>query len=165
VPPKKLVELFEAGKLGKKSGQGFYTWVDGKAQKVGAGDTANPELAQRMLKPLLDATQRLVQEGVVADAELADAGVIFGTGFAPYTGGPMNYLDRTDIYDSFYRYEVRGNTVIPLESWEWGRGHFQMLMAMGVAAIFLLVGLAALYKGARYWAGRKGGADQRGSDR
>jgi 3-hydroxyacyl-CoA dehydrogenase/enoyl-CoA hydratase/3-hydroxybutyryl-CoA epimerase len=45
-----------------------------------------------MLKPLLDATQRLVQEGVVADAELADAGVIFGTGFAPYTGGPMNYL-------------------------------------------------------------------------
>ncbi len=91
-PPKKLVELFEAGKLGKKSGQGFYTWVDGKAQKseVGAGDTAS--LAQRMLKPLLDATQRLVKEGVVADAELADAGVIFGTGFAPYTGGPMNYL-------------------------------------------------------------------------
>ena len=92
VPPKKLVELFDAGKLGKKSGQGFYTWVDGKAQKVGGSDTANTELAQRMLKPLLDATQRLVQEGVVADAELADAGVIFGTGFAPYTGGPMNYL-------------------------------------------------------------------------
>jgi 3-hydroxyacyl-CoA dehydrogenase/enoyl-CoA hydratase/3-hydroxybutyryl-CoA epimerase len=93
-PPKKLVELFEAGKLGKKSGQGFYTWVDGKAQKskVGAGDTANPALAERMLKPLLDATQRLVRDGVVADAELADAGVIFGTGFAPYTGGPMNYL-------------------------------------------------------------------------
>ncbi len=92
IPPKKLLELFEAGKLGKKSGQGFYTWVDGKAQKVGAGGTANPELAQRMLKPLLDATQRLVREGVVADAELADAGVIFGTGFAPWTGGPMNYL-------------------------------------------------------------------------
>ena len=93
-PPKKLVQLFDVGKLGKKSGQGFYTWVDGKAQKsgVGAGGTANPELAQRMLKPLLDATQRLVREGVVADAELADAGVIFGTGFAPYTGGPMNYV-------------------------------------------------------------------------
>jgi 3-hydroxyacyl-CoA dehydrogenase/enoyl-CoA hydratase/3-hydroxybutyryl-CoA epimerase len=91
-PPQKLVELFEAGKLGKKSGQGFYTWVDGKAQKVGAGATANSELTQRMLKPLLAATQRLVREGIVADAELADAGVIFGTGFAPYTGGPMNYL-------------------------------------------------------------------------
>ncbi len=92
-PPKKLVVLFEAGKLGKKSGQGFYTWVEGKAQKseVGAGDTANQALAERMLQPLLAATQRLVQEGVMADAELADAGVIFGTGFAPYTGGPMNY--------------------------------------------------------------------------
>jgi 3-hydroxyacyl-CoA dehydrogenase/enoyl-CoA hydratase/3-hydroxybutyryl-CoA epimerase len=91
-PPRKLVELVEGKHLGKKSGKGFYTWVEGKAQKVGAGDTANPALAQRLIKPLLDATQRLVKEGVVADAELADAGVIFGTGFAPYTGGPMNYL-------------------------------------------------------------------------
>ena len=91
-PPKKLVELFEAGKLGKKTGQGFYTWANGKAQKVDAGATADPALAQRILQPLLDATQRLVREGVVADADLADAGVIFGTGFAPYTGGPMNYL-------------------------------------------------------------------------
>jgi 3-hydroxyacyl-CoA dehydrogenase/enoyl-CoA hydratase/3-hydroxybutyryl-CoA epimerase len=93
VSPKKLVELFEAGKLGKKSGQGFYTWVDGKAQKVGAGGTAaNPALADRILKPFLDAVQRLVKDGIVADADLADAGVIFGTGFAPFTGGPMNYL-------------------------------------------------------------------------
>jgi 3-hydroxyacyl-CoA dehydrogenase/enoyl-CoA hydratase/3-hydroxybutyryl-CoA epimerase len=92
VPPKKLVELFEAGKLGKKTGQGFYTWVDGKAQKVGAGGTANTQLAERIVKPLLDATVRLVKEGIVADADLADAGVIFGTGFAPFTGGPMNYL-------------------------------------------------------------------------
>ena len=80
--------------LGNKSGKGFYAWADGKAQKagVGAGGTADQELARRMLKPLLDAAQRLVREGVVADAELADAGVIFGTGFAPYTGGPMNLL-------------------------------------------------------------------------
>jgi 3-hydroxyacyl-CoA dehydrogenase/enoyl-CoA hydratase/3-hydroxybutyryl-CoA epimerase len=92
-PPKKLVELVEGKNLGKKSGKGFYTWVDGKAQKVGAGATANPDLAQRLIEPLLAATQRLVAAGVVADAELADAGVIFGTGFAPYTGGPMNYLN------------------------------------------------------------------------
>jgi hypothetical protein len=88
-PLQKLVELFEGSKLGKKSGQGFYTWVGGKAQKVGAGGTADPALAQRMLKPLLAATQRMVREGIVADA-----GVIFGTGFAPYTGGPMNYMSR-----------------------------------------------------------------------
>ena len=90
-PPKRLVELFEAGKLGKKTGQGFYAWADGKAQKSGGGGP-NPQLAARIVQPLLDAAQRLVREGIVADADLADAGVIFGTGFAPFTGGPMNYL-------------------------------------------------------------------------
>jgi 3-hydroxyacyl-CoA dehydrogenase/enoyl-CoA hydratase/3-hydroxybutyryl-CoA epimerase len=89
--PRKLAELVNAGKLGKKSGVGFYLYANGKAQKARAV-SAPAGLAQRLLKPLLDATQRLVAAGVVADAELADAGVIFGTGFAPYTGGPMNYL-------------------------------------------------------------------------
>jgi 3-hydroxyacyl-CoA dehydrogenase/enoyl-CoA hydratase/3-hydroxybutyryl-CoA epimerase len=102
-PPRKLVELVAANHLGKKSGRGYYQYVDGKAQKAGACRPAkrNPRqtesdaprgLAQRLLQPLLDATRRLVATGVVADAELADAGVIFGIGFAPYTGGPMNYL-------------------------------------------------------------------------
>ena len=50
-----------------------------------------PGLAERLLKPLIERTQQLVAEGVVADADLADAGVIFGTGFAPFTGGPLNY--------------------------------------------------------------------------
>jgi 3-hydroxyacyl-CoA dehydrogenase/enoyl-CoA hydratase/3-hydroxybutyryl-CoA epimerase len=43
-----------------------------------------------VLAPLLAATRRCVEQGVVADADLADAGVIFGTGFAPHTGGPLN---------------------------------------------------------------------------
>jgi 3-hydroxyacyl-CoA dehydrogenase/enoyl-CoA hydratase/3-hydroxybutyryl-CoA epimerase len=37
------------------------------------------------------ATNARVAAGIVQDADLADAGVIFGTGFAPYTGGPMHY--------------------------------------------------------------------------
>ena len=90
-PPKRLSELVAAGNLGKKSGQGFYAWIDGKAQKGTTG--AVPDgLTQRIIQPLLDATRRCVDQGVVADANLADAGVIFGTGFAPFTGGPMNYL-------------------------------------------------------------------------
>jgi 3-hydroxyacyl-CoA dehydrogenase/enoyl-CoA hydratase/3-hydroxybutyryl-CoA epimerase len=90
-PPKKLAELMQAGNLGKKSGKGFYSWVDGKPQKA-QGSQAPTGLADRLVKPLLDATQRCVEQGVVGDADLADAGVIFGTGFAPFTGGPMNYL-------------------------------------------------------------------------
>ena len=88
--PKKVAELVTAKRLGKKSGQGFYLWVDGRAKKSRVG--AVPDgLSQRLLKPLLAATVARVAAGVVEDADLADAGIIFGTGFAPYTGGPINY--------------------------------------------------------------------------
>ena len=90
-PPKCLVERFNAGNLGKKSGKGFYDHSSGKPAK-GAPGAVPAGLAARLVKPLLDKTQRLVDEGIVADADLADAGVIFGTGFAPFTGGPLNYV-------------------------------------------------------------------------
>jgi len=92
-PPKCLAERVGRGELGRKSGQGFYAWADGRLQKNSGNATSVPQgLSNRLITPLLDRTQQLVAEGVVADAELADAGVIFGTGFAPFTGGPMNYL-------------------------------------------------------------------------
>ena len=89
-PPRRLIDLVAAGHLGKKSGQGYYRWADGKAQK-GAAGAVPAGLAERIVAPLLAATHRCVEHGVVADADLADAGVIFGTGFAPFTGGPINY--------------------------------------------------------------------------
>jgi len=89
-PPRCLLARAEKKQLGKKSGQGFYAWRDGKAQKAAAG-TPPAGLAARLVKPLIDRVQNLVASGVVADADLADAGVIFGTGFAPFTGGPLNY--------------------------------------------------------------------------
>ncbi|NJA88597.1 crotonase [Rhodocyclus tenuis] len=89
-PPTCLAERVAGGRLGRKSGSGFYTWRDGKAVKATPG--AVPQgLAQRLVEPLLVRAQELVDSGIVADAELADAGVIFGTGFAPFTGGPLNY--------------------------------------------------------------------------
>jgi 3-hydroxyacyl-CoA dehydrogenase / enoyl-CoA hydratase / 3-hydroxybutyryl-CoA epimerase len=87
--PRRLQSRVDAGLLGRKSGEGFYVWREGKAQKPQA--TAPTGLEARLLAPLLAAVQGCVERGVVADADLADAGVIFGTGFAPYTGGPMNY--------------------------------------------------------------------------
>ena len=89
-PPRCLAERFNAGLLGKKAGRGFYAYRDGKAVKERAG-TIPGDLTARLLRPLLDRTRQLVAEGVVADADLADAGVIFGTGFAPFTGGPLHF--------------------------------------------------------------------------
>ena len=88
--PRCLLARIDKGELGKKTGQGFYAWRAGKAQK-GAAATPPAELAARLAKPLIDRVEHLVASGVVADADLADAGVIFGTGFAPFTGGPLNY--------------------------------------------------------------------------
>lgn len=94
--PKKLMALVEQGHLGRKTGQGFYRWENGKPQK--RGDSAAPQgLAERIIAPLLDATRRCVEQGVVADPDLADAGVIFGTGFAPFTGGPLHYAAARDM--------------------------------------------------------------------
>ena len=93
-PPKRLKALFDAGQLGKKSGQGFYRWADGKAQKAsgpGAGSDAGPDITERLVAPYLKEAKAVVAEGIVADADLADAGLIFGTGFAPFLGGPMHY--------------------------------------------------------------------------
>ncbi len=90
-PPKKLAELVAAGHLGKKSGQGFYLWQNSKARKSSASP-AEPGLSDKLLAPYLEEAKAVVAEGIVADADLADAGLIFGTGFAPFRGGPLHYL-------------------------------------------------------------------------
>jgi 3-hydroxyacyl-CoA dehydrogenase/enoyl-CoA hydratase/3-hydroxybutyryl-CoA epimerase len=89
--PKKLEQLVAAGNLGKKTGRGYYAWREGKPVKAAPG-AVSEELIQRLLAPYLREAQAAVAEGVVADADLADAGLIFGTGFAPFRGGPLHYL-------------------------------------------------------------------------
>ena len=91
VLPRTLADKVAAGWLGRKSGQGFYLWQNGKAQKSAPGPLPDG-LAERIVLPLRQAVQACVDKGVVADADLADAGVIFGTGFAPFTGGPLHDL-------------------------------------------------------------------------
>ncbi len=89
--PKKLTDLIAAGHLGRKTKRGFYDWSSGKAAKAAAGAVPSG-LAERLLGPLLAQAQAALADGIVADADLVDAGAIFGTGFAPFTGGPMHYL-------------------------------------------------------------------------
>lgn len=90
--PRCLTERVERHHLGKKTGTGFYAWINGKPVKK-AADPIPEALAQRLIQPLIARTRHQLDNGVVLDAELADAGVIFGTGFAPFTGGPLHYQD------------------------------------------------------------------------
>ena len=92
-PPHCLLRAVENGHLGKKSGRGFYDWSTGRAAKAAAGQVP-AGLGERLVEPLIARTERLVADGIVADADLADAGVIFGTGFAPFTGGPLHYRQK-----------------------------------------------------------------------
>ncbi|TAL71516.1 MAG: 3-hydroxyacyl-CoA dehydrogenase [Rhodanobacter sp.] len=92
--PPGLAETLAAGKRGKKDGQGIYTWRDGKPVKpeVDPDYTAAPDLADRMILALVNEAVACLADGVVGDADLLDAGVIFGTGFAPFRGGPIQYV-------------------------------------------------------------------------
>jgi 3-hydroxyacyl-CoA dehydrogenase/enoyl-CoA hydratase/3-hydroxybutyryl-CoA epimerase len=87
----RLRELVNAKQLGRKSGQGFYKWQDGKAVRPPVTATAPADLSDRMILALLNECAACLRERVVADADLLDAGVVFGTGFAPFRGGPLNY--------------------------------------------------------------------------
>jgi 3-hydroxyacyl-CoA dehydrogenase/enoyl-CoA hydratase/3-hydroxybutyryl-CoA epimerase len=92
--PPGLDDRLGAGKRGKKDGQGLYVWQDGKPQKpeINPDYVTPPDLQERMLLPMVNEAVACLDEGVVDDADLLDAGVIFGTGFAPFRGGPIQYV-------------------------------------------------------------------------
>ncbi|HEB82634.1 MAG TPA: crotonase, partial [Gammaproteobacteria bacterium] len=85
-------------RLGKKSGQGFYQYSKGKPIKNKKASWPEPQLVQdRLILRMLNEATACLREGIVREKDLIDAGVIFGTGFAPFTGGPLEYIRNTGI--------------------------------------------------------------------
>jgi 3-hydroxyacyl-CoA dehydrogenase/enoyl-CoA hydratase/3-hydroxybutyryl-CoA epimerase len=82
------------GELGRKTGKGFYVWKDGKADK-GSGATASAaptaEMIDRLVLPMSNVCVACLREGIVDNADVVDGAMIFGTGYAPFRGGPLNY--------------------------------------------------------------------------
>jgi 3-hydroxyacyl-CoA dehydrogenase/enoyl-CoA hydratase/3-hydroxybutyryl-CoA epimerase len=86
-----LKALIEAKKLGRKSGEGFYTWRDGKAVKPVTQGPAPEDLTDRMILVMVNEAVAVLREHIVEEQDLLDAAVVFGTGFAPFRGGPIAY--------------------------------------------------------------------------
>ena len=96
-PPALLESKVLQGTLGAKTQQGFYVYKEDRAQKRRDYPQPDDDLADRLILALVNEAVACYRDGVVDDPDLLDAGVVFGTGFAPFTGGPINYARERGI--------------------------------------------------------------------
>lgn len=97
--PERLKLMVKEGRLGVKSAQGFYQYANGKPVKSAKSTASNipSDITDRMILRMLNEAVSCLSEKIISDADLLDAGMIFGTGFAPFLGGPMQYAKTRGI--------------------------------------------------------------------
>ncbi|WP_425992169.1 3-hydroxyacyl-CoA dehydrogenase NAD-binding domain-containing protein [Afipia sp. DC4300-2b1] len=89
--PDWLREKVKKGELGRKTGKGFYEWKDGKAVKLPSPVQPTEEMIDRLILPMSNVCVACLREGIVENGDVVDGAMIFGTGYAPFRGGPLNY--------------------------------------------------------------------------
>lgn len=124
--PDWFTKKVESGDLGRKSGKGIYVWKDGKPQKQPHTGTIPADLADRLVLPLLNACVACLREGLIDGADAIDGGMVFGTGFAPFRGGPMHYARSRgidDVVDTLKSLaDKHGPRFTPDEGWQMLKG-------------------------------------------
>ena len=101
------VMVDKLGRLGRKSGGGFYDYPEGGKKALWPGvseyfpeadeQPSMDDAKDRILYAQLIPAAHCFAEGIVPDPQSADLGAIFGWGFAPWTGGPMSYIDTVGV--------------------------------------------------------------------
>jgi len=122
--PERLQKLVADGRLGKKSGRGYYTYHKGKVvkPKIRGRNWNDQEITDRMILRLLNEAVSCLREQVVGSGDLLDAGMIFGTGFAPFRGGPVHHIEaqgRDKLLQQLHGLQkLRGERFTPDPGWE-----------------------------------------------
>ncbi len=101
--------MVKKGWLGQKSKQGFYTYT-GKKKRINSEVQAfvdnfvqtdlgleEEEIQNRIISRFVNEAAKCLEDEIIADPVVGDIGMVFGTGFAPFRGGPFRYLDSVGV--------------------------------------------------------------------
>ncbi|MCH8105799.1 MAG: enoyl-CoA hydratase/isomerase family protein [Proteobacteria bacterium] len=121
--PSGLEKMVNNKNLGKKTGRGFYKYKNGKPIKDRDADQGDQKMIQnRLIFRFLNESASCIAEKIVDDKDMLDAGLIFGTGFAPFRGGPLNYSLQQGIESitgTMREYESKyGERFSPVKGWK-----------------------------------------------